>query len=150
MSGINTQFNGHTAGPWQHDQGGWITTDPEDLFIGSVGSTRGKEPDMANARLVAAAPSLLAEAIRLREALDAATKWRPIATAPKDGTAVLALLDGSNVAHPVRWLDAGNKFAKGVAGWHVVWDLTPIAAHDGPIYWMPIPDAPAAHDGCAV
>lgn len=66
-----TKFDGHTAGPWQHDQGGWITTDPEDLFIGSVGAMRGRHTDTANAELIAAAPDLLAEVIRLRAALTA-------------------------------------------------------------------------------
>ena len=70
--------------------------------------------------------------------------WRPIETAPKDGTAVLSLLAGSDVAHPVRWLDSDHKFANGAAGWHIVWDLSPVAQIDGPIYWMPIPAAPEA------
>jgi hypothetical protein len=68
--------------------------------------------------------------------------WLPIETAPKDGTAVLSLLAGSDVAHSVRWLESSHKFAKGTAGWHIVWDLSRASLNDGPEYWMPIPGAP--------
>lgn len=81
----------------------------------------------------------------LQTAKDAIVQpWKRMQTAPKDGTAVLALLEGSDVAHAVRWLPADDKFANGTAGWHIVLDLTPVAAHDGPRYWMPIPEDPEA------
>ena len=83
----------------------------------------------------------------LQAAKDAIVQpWRRMQTAPQDGTAVLALLDGSDVAHAVRWLPADDKFANGTAGWHMVWDLTRVAPHDGPRYWMPIPEDPEAQD----
>jgi hypothetical protein len=70
--------------------------------------------------------------------------WKPIESAPKNGTAVLSLLAGSDVAHSVRWLESGHKFANGTAGWHIVWDLSRVSLQDGPDYWMPIPTAPEA------
>lgn len=83
----------------------------------------------------------------LQAAKDALVQpWKRMQTAPQDGTAVLALLDGADVAHAVRWLPADDKFAKGAAGWHMVWDLTRVAPHDGPRYWMPIPEDPEAQD----
>jgi len=85
---------------------------------------------------------------RLQAAKDDTERpWKRMQTAPQDGRAVLALLDGSDVAHAVRWLPADDMFANGTAGWHMVWDLTPVALHDGPRYWMPIPADPEAPDG---
>jgi hypothetical protein len=89
----------------------------------------------------------LRQAARHMEELQAkvdeiACPWHHMNTAPKDGTAVLALLEGADVAHAVRWLPSYDKFAAGTAGWHMVWDLTRVAPHDGPRYWMPCPGDP--------
>ena len=52
--------------------------------------------------------------------------WKPFRSAPKDGTAVLMLLEGSDIPHPVRFMGG-------------VWDNSLVAPHDlGK--WMNIPD----------
>lgn len=182
-----TQFDGHTPGPWGIEDC-WIESDSGCI----TAVLRGNASDGA---LIAAAPTLLAEIVRLRAKLAEAegqepaawiehewsgsgqqylhfsrrkesirdevvcptwtalyarsvpaipAGWLPIKTAPKDGTAVLSLLAGSDVAHSVRWLESGHKFANGTAGWRIVWDLSQVSLQDGPDYWMPIPAAPEA------
>ena len=83
----------------------------------------------------------------LQAAHDAITNpWQPMRTAPMDGTAVLALLDGSDIPLPIRW-DVD------IAGWRVTWDDYVLSDTDGPRYWMPCPDDPEADeasDGVAV
>lgn len=59
--------------------------------------------------------------------------WHPMKLAPKDGTAVLALLEGSDIPHPVRWVDSG---------WRSSWDGYCFPPHDGPLCWMATPAAP--------
>ena len=59
-------------------------------------------------------------------------KWEPIETAPKDGTAVLALIEGSDIPQSVRYRNGG---------WKICWDDYRIAGIDGPTHWMPIPSA---------
>jgi hypothetical protein len=143
------EFDGHTPGPWQEDGGGWISTYPGDMHIGSVRRFSRDASLLADSKLLAAAPKLLAEVIRLRSDLSALKSWRQMQAAPKDGEAVMVLLAGSDVPHAARWLDAGHKFAVNGAGWHIVWDLSPVASCDGPRYWMPIPDSPAGQEGGA-
>lgn len=76
--------------------------------------------------------------------------WQPMKTAPKDGNAVLVLLDGSDMPHAARWLsgpdDPNSTKQTTGPGWHLSWDGSPVAVHDGPRYWMPCPDDPDAHD----
>lgn len=55
-------------------------------------------------------------------------------TAPLDGTAVLVLLDGSDVPHAARYVEG--------VGWHLVWDNWKIPEYDGPRWWMPCPPDP--------
>lgn len=61
--------------------------------------------------------------------------WQPMDTAPKDGTAVLALLEGSDIPHAVRYTNAG---------WVVTWDNHLLGSADGPRFWMPVTDDPDA------
>lgn len=61
--------------------------------------------------------------------------WQPMRTAPQDGTAVLVLLEDSDVPHPVRWVDDG---------WRMTWDDHDLTAGDGPRYWMACPADPDA------
>lgn len=68
--------------------------------------------------------------------------WQPMATAPKDGTAVLALLDGSDVPHAIRW-------DKDLARWCMAWDGFELSAVNGPRYWMRCPDDPDGVKGGA-
>lgn len=85
------------------------------------------------------------------EALEAAATstgeadgWRPIATAPKDGTSILALVPGT---HPV----TGKSFIPDVAYWDQGWvtcETCDVSGDDSdmayaPRFWMPLPPAPA-------
>jgi hypothetical protein len=77
-----------------------------------------------------------------------ASPWQPMKTAPKDGTVVLVLLDGSDIPNPARWLsgpDDPNAYEQTTGpGWHLTWDGWPIPEHDGPRYWMDCPIDPDA------
>lgn len=79
----------------------------------------------------------------LQAAKDAiACPWQPMRTAPKDGAAVLVLLDGSDIPKAVRWLDADDESAVDGAGWYMTWDGYRLTDHDAPRYWMHCPDDP--------
>jgi hypothetical protein len=72
--------------------------------------------------------------------------WQPMRTAPKDGFAVLVLVEGSDIPRAARWLrgpdDPHATEITAGAGWHLTWDGTPVPEHDGPRYWMHCPDDP--------
>ncbi len=85
----------------------------------------------------------------LQDEVDAIiSPWQPMRTAPKDGLAVLVLLEGSDIPKTARWrrgLNDPHATEKTAGpGWHLTWDGTPIPEHDGPRYWMHIPDDPDA------
>lgn len=81
----------------------------------------------------------------LQAAKDAiACPWQPMKTAPKDGTAVLALLDGADIPHAVRWLQADDPRGSGAEGWHITWDSAKVSEHYQLRYWMHCPDDPDA------
>ena len=73
-------------------------------------------------------------------------KWQPIETAPKDGTAILVLLFGSDIAHAARWYDEQatieEKYQDGGPGWYLTWDHYKLSARYGPTNWMPLPPPP--------
>lgn len=73
---------------------------------------------------------------RVMRSIGRAPAWRPMRTAPKDGTAILVLLEASDVPHAVRWDCAHDH------GWLMTWDNHRLSAADGPRYWMPCPDDP--------
>ena len=86
---------------------------------------RGLEHDTAN--------RFMWENNALREqvaTLTAALEWQPIETAPKDGTAILVIIEGSDVPHPVRFNNGS---------WKMVWDGYRIKMYDGPLCWMHCP-----------
>lgn len=57
-------------------------------------------------------------------------RWRPMEEAPRDGTAILASLDGSSdLSNVVRYHDGG---------WVVAWDHYRLDS--GPRCWMPLPE----------
>jgi hypothetical protein len=62
-----------------------------------------------------------------------AAQWRPIETAPKDGSTVLLYFADHSLAYPM----IGTGFWDGVTGqwWNKAWNE---ATH-----WMPLPDPPA-------
>lgn len=68
------EFEGHTPGPWHHDDDPWVLGH-DNGFIASVFDGTRKSPtdhgiSLANARLIAAAPDLLRERDSLRTQLD--------------------------------------------------------------------------------
>lgn len=70
--------------------------------------------------------------------------WQLMTTAPKDGTAVLVLLCGSDIPNALRWLESCDDRGRETTGWHMTWDGHRITRADGPRYWMPIPEDPDA------
>jgi hypothetical protein len=159
-----TQFKGHTAGPWSVaptqevvNAAGVVLAD----IAGGYWWESERPPIGPNSVLMAAAPDLLAEVIRLRAALlDAATRWQPIATAPKDGTAVLVIQDtwtGLDSGRAEKCMSHNTYVAEwwpgernGAGAWICYMDAKqdpecPVK----PTHWMPLPDAPAAQEGGA-
>lgn len=72
--------------------------------------------------------------------------WQPMRTAPRDGTPVLLLLNGSDIPHAARWLSgpddprATDETTK--PGWYFTWDGYQVTEYDGPTYWIPLPPDP--------
>lgn len=83
---------------------------------------------------------------RTLDAERADRSWRPMSTAPRDGTGVLVLLDGDDMPLGARWLSGPHDRcatpATKRAGWHLTWDGWPVPEHDGPLCWMPCPGGP--------
>jgi len=85
----------------------------------------------------------------LQASVDAVqSPWRPMKDAPKDGWAILVLLDGSDIPHAVRWLRGkddphATEETEG-PGWYMTWDGSPVSEHSGPRYWMECPADPDA------
>lgn len=68
--------------------------------------------------------------LRMLASLREQTRWRPMEEAPRDGTAILASLDGSSdLSAVVRYHDGG---------WVVAWDHYRLDS--GPRCWMPLPE----------
>ena len=110
------------------------------------------DPDVCNGRMAGNPPRYQPECVSLRAELEAMRKdaerylWRPIETAPKDGTEILVYCPRLGVCGPAKW-DV-NKFAKtprpfwshwGERIWGVTW-----VRSDQPTHWMPLPGPP--HD----
>jgi hypothetical protein len=64
---------------------------------------------------------------------------KPIETAPRDGTEVLAYKPRLKSWLPVRWLDADHPDYEGEF-FHHAWDYTPM---EGLTHWVPMPPPPA-------
>lgn len=63
--------------------------------------------------------------------LEAERAWQPIETAPKDGTAVLGVLTGSELPHIIRYLRGA---------WLIAWDGYDLSAScDAPTHWRALP-----------
>lgn len=63
--------------------------------------------------------------------------WNPMESAPKDGTVILVLLEGSNIPYPARW-DGPPKMAS--HGWFMTWDNYMLSGDDCPLCWRPCPE----------
>lgn len=74
----------------------------------------------------------------------ARSPYQRMKTAPKDGTVILVLLEGSDVPKGARWLAADDDRATDGAGWYLQWDDYAVTDHDAPRYWMACPDDPEA------
>ena len=74
--------------------------------------------------------------------------WQPMRMAPRDGTPVLLLLNGSDIPHAARWLSgpddprATDETTK--PGWYFTWDGSQVTEYDGPTYWIPLPPGETA------
>lgn len=56
--------------------------------------------------------------------------WRTIDSAPKDGTAILGLITGSDLPHTIRFVRQK---------WLIAWDAYDLSAEcDAPTHWMPL------------
>ena len=105
-------------------------------------------PDYDDGDFIAAArsdlPALVAEVRRLRAEnarLREASAWRPIETAPKDGTRILALHNGnSQIFH---WWKCRTT---GVTGWTYDGNDCTVS-HDTVTHFIPLPAPPAKPDG---
>lgn len=65
-------------------------------------------------------------------------QWRPIETAPKDGTWVLLWFDADEYAVSGAWMRPGRDY---IAHWCAFGRWTP---GDAPTHWMPLPAPPAS------
>ena len=63
-----------------------------------------------------------------------AGSWRPIESAPRDGTGILVKLPDSDMPHTA-------KFWRG--SWTVAWDHSELKGWDAPTHWMPLPELPS-------
>jgi hypothetical protein len=80
----------------------------------------------------------------LKAALSSAPQgWRPIETAPKDGTLVWGA--DARIPYPIyysiRWQHHGSHGA----GWYTSWDATYVSG--AATHWQPLPAAPATKEG---
>lgn len=73
--------------------------------------------------------------------------WRPINTAPKDGTDVLLFVPDAKMKIHIGSYYSNETFSFGVStrkseGWSLglVWSMA--SAEPDPTYWMPLPDGP--------
>jgi hypothetical protein len=80
--------------------------------------------------------------VRRYEAFNAESPWRPIATAPKDGSAILswpaqsAFTGDDTISYVVRWSD-----------WKEAWIEASGEEYDTfhPTHWMPLPEPPEGY-----
>lgn len=84
------------------------------------------------------------EADELREENRRLREWQPIESVPKDGTAVMVKLPGSDIPVIVRWDDA-LQMAYGPK-WVNCWDGELLGWFELPTHWFPLPTAPENHN----
>ena len=92
------------------------------------------------------ADQLRAEVERLKVELEAATKWRPVETAPRDGTDMIIRDDIR--AFVARWSNYGLADSKGwlvdewASGDYNDWMLV-----ENPTHWLPLPTTTEGEEG---
>lgn len=97
----------------------------DDAFAG--GSMHGADIELVWNAMLAAAPQ--PQPVQ-------PSPWQPIDTAPKDGTAILLKMDGSDCPNSARYFDQDDK-------WRLVWDDYIVTRADYPLHWMPLQPPPA-------
>ena len=75
--------------------------------------------------------------------LNAAQPWRPIKTAPKDGSLILATgCNGFRTVVAAWWKEASERYGTdGEAGWRGVINDQGVVRIAEPTHWMPLPPA---------
>lgn len=63
--------------------------------------------------------------------------WMPIESAPKDGTAILAMLPDSDMPAIIHF-----RGPKANVTWRIAWDYSPLSEFSQPTHWMPLPPLP--------
>ena len=115
----------HTPGPWEvvpsiPEEGYncfWLKG-PNGENLADISGYQSDQTKQANAQLIARAPDLLAENETLKKRiseLEAAQKWQPIDTAPRDGTPIL-VRDEPSVVIPTVTRSAYCRVVKWVFG----------------------------------
>lgn len=67
--------------------------------------------------------------------------WRPIETAPRDGSLVLLFSPIQPRTIAIGWWHSSNVTVAATGGW---WGAHGVGAYRGPTHWMPLPDPPKA------
>lgn len=65
-------------------------------------------------------------------------RWAPIASAPRDGRAVLLYLP----RRPAQWAVVIGAWASGQGGWQAMGSLALLTGAEAPSHWMPLPAPP--------
>lgn len=112
-------WQSRSGAPLSEDGGRWEICS-RDYF------EQARKTDPANVRAIYVAPVPASQGDR----------WLPIETAPKDGTAFLACLDGSDIPVGLRFTATGSLV--------LTWDGYTVNLIDWPKHWMRIPAAPVA------
>lgn len=162
IAAMGADMDAGTDGPWAFEideDNGRPRVESAQKLITEVGNAEslwdaGDEWE-ANARRIARVPAmeahilaleaevaaLIADNASLQRSLFAevnATTWQPIATAPKDGTRVMAYFPNSKKIR-VAW---HKKFLLDGCLWACDLDVNPDRWSDQPTAWMPLPAAP--------
>lgn len=94
---------------------------------------------------------------KLKEEAEKALTWRPIDTAPQDGTEIILFTRSGCTLYECRW-DKGRKLRGGgeiPPAWQSLEPIIeyggglewlPLAEYDGPTHWMPQPPNPTSRD----
>ena len=140
LAEIEARAAAATPGPWEADgepNNRIVWCGPEDRVCFMTSNGRGVENGDFIAHARDDIPALLAELKELR----AEREWRPIETAPKDGTRILLAYKGG--IQQGYWLDNSDKQWPW-SGWKICDQQVPVNSYHKPEAWMPIPSFMAA------
>jgi hypothetical protein len=126
----------------------WEHLDSEEMIVGYLReAAKDEDPNVLRAALVDAAkargmmPAISPGIFRVGPLIPLASDWRPIETAPRDGTWILAYPCHERV-EKVRWY--ANKRAKNIPPYWVNNLYAPewYNREIDPSFWMPLPEPP--------